>query len=138
MSDEILESSDQSEATARVIEPNSVVLGVLVGFDGAGQPQVAYPGNPDEAGMRAQSIAPLDQSQLGRRVALLFEGGDLRRPIVMGLLQNSDDATPESTKRSSSHVDASVFPRVPGLFIVSAIYLIAEKAADAVIATAKG
>jgi choline dehydrogenase-like flavoprotein len=35
-------------------------------------------------------------------------------------------------------VDASVFPRVPGLFIVSAIYMIAEKAADAVIATARG
>ena len=27
-------------------------------------------------------------------------------------------------------VDASVFPRVPGLFIVSAIYMIGEKAAD--------
>jgi choline dehydrogenase-like flavoprotein len=27
-------------------------------------------------------------------------------------------------------VDASVFPRIPGLFIVSAIYMIAEKAAD--------
>jgi choline dehydrogenase-like flavoprotein len=27
-------------------------------------------------------------------------------------------------------VDASVFPRIPGFFIVSAIYMIAEKAAD--------
>ena len=35
-------------------------------------------------------------------------------------------------------VDASVFPRVPGLFIVSAIYMIGEKAADAIIATANG
>jgi choline dehydrogenase len=34
-------------------------------------------------------------------------------------------------------VDASVFPRAPGLFIVSAIYMIAEKAADAIIATAR-
>jgi choline dehydrogenase-like flavoprotein len=33
-------------------------------------------------------------------------------------------------------VDASVFPRVPGLFIVSAIYMIAEKAADAIVAEA--
>lgn len=33
-------------------------------------------------------------------------------------------------------VDASVFPRIPGLFIVSAIYMIAEKAAE-VILTAK-
>jgi choline dehydrogenase-like flavoprotein len=34
-------------------------------------------------------------------------------------------------------VDASVFPRAPGLFIVSAIYMIGEKAADAIIASAE-
>lgn len=35
-------------------------------------------------------------------------------------------------------VDASVFPRAPGLFIVSAIYMVAEKAADVIIAAARG
>ena len=34
-------------------------------------------------------------------------------------------------------VDASVFPRIPGLFIVSAIYMIAEKAADVIAADAR-
>ena len=34
-------------------------------------------------------------------------------------------------------VDASVFPRVPGLFIASAIYVIGEKAAEAIIADAR-
>jgi choline dehydrogenase-like flavoprotein len=34
-------------------------------------------------------------------------------------------------------VDASVFPRVPGLFIVSAVYMVGEKAADVIIADAK-
>jgi choline dehydrogenase-like flavoprotein len=34
-------------------------------------------------------------------------------------------------------VDASVFPRIPGLFIVSAVYMIGEKAADAIVAEAK-
>lgn len=33
-------------------------------------------------------------------------------------------------------VDASVFPRIPGVFIVSAIYMIAEKAADVILAEA--
>jgi choline dehydrogenase-like flavoprotein len=31
-------------------------------------------------------------------------------------------------------VDASAFPRIPGLFIVSAVYMIAEKAADVILA----
>lgn len=34
-------------------------------------------------------------------------------------------------------VDASVFPRAPGLFIVSAIYMVAEKAADVIVADAR-
>jgi choline dehydrogenase-like flavoprotein len=34
-------------------------------------------------------------------------------------------------------VDASVFPRIPGMFIASAIYMIAEKAADAIVRDAK-
>jgi choline dehydrogenase-like flavoprotein len=34
-------------------------------------------------------------------------------------------------------VDASVFPRIPGLFIVSAVYMIGEKAADRIVADAK-
>ena len=34
-------------------------------------------------------------------------------------------------------VDASVFPRIPGFFVVSAIYMIAEKAADVILADAK-
>src|SRR5439155_13372085 len=33
-------------------------------------------------------------------------------------------------------VDASVFPRIPGFFIVSAIYMIAEKAAEVILADA--
>jgi len=34
-------------------------------------------------------------------------------------------------------VDASVFPRIPGFFIVSAVYMIAEKAADVILRDAK-
>ncbi len=34
-------------------------------------------------------------------------------------------------------VDASVFPRIPGFFIVSAVYMISEKASDVIIADAK-
>ncbi len=34
-------------------------------------------------------------------------------------------------------VDASVFPRIPGLFIVSAVYMVGEKAAEVILADAK-
>jgi choline dehydrogenase-like flavoprotein len=34
-------------------------------------------------------------------------------------------------------VDASIFPRIPGFFIVSSVYLAAEKAADVILADAR-
>jgi choline dehydrogenase len=34
-------------------------------------------------------------------------------------------------------VDASVFPKIPGYFIVAAIYMISEKALDAIVEDAK-
>jgi choline dehydrogenase-like flavoprotein len=34
-------------------------------------------------------------------------------------------------------VDASVFPRIPGLFIVSAVYMVGEKAADVILSDAR-
>jgi choline dehydrogenase len=34
-------------------------------------------------------------------------------------------------------VDASIFPKIPGFFILSAIYMAAEKASDAILADAR-
>ena len=34
-------------------------------------------------------------------------------------------------------VDASVFPRIPGYFLVSSVYMIAEKAADTILEAAR-
>ncbi len=33
-------------------------------------------------------------------------------------------------------VDASVFPKIPGFFIASAVYMVSEKASDVIIAKA--
>jgi choline dehydrogenase len=35
-------------------------------------------------------------------------------------------------------VDASVFPRIPGFFIASAVYMIAEKASDVILEDLQG
>jgi choline dehydrogenase-like flavoprotein len=57
----------------------------------------------------------------------------------IGLRQNggvlSSDFRVHGT-RGLRVVDASVFPRIPGFFIVSAVYMIGEKAADVILAGA--
>lgn len=47
------------------------------------------------------------------------------------------DFTVHGTRRLRV-VDASVFPRIPGFFIASAVYIVAEKAADAILRAAHG
>jgi choline dehydrogenase-like flavoprotein len=51
-------------------------------------------------------------------------------PEAKGVL--ASDFTVHGT-RGLRVVDASVFPRIPGFFIVSAIYMVAEKAADVIL-----
>ncbi|KKZ84307.1 hypothetical protein B5K05_24645 [Rhizobium phaseoli] len=60
-----------------------VVIGLLLGFD-AGVPLVVFPGNPEEIAVRARSLAELTAAMVGAEVALLFEGGDASRPLIVG------------------------------------------------------
>jgi hypothetical protein len=74
---------DQTAQRARI---DGVVIGVLMGFAEDGAPLVVYPGNPAEAAAPARTTAVLAPDDVGREVALLFEGGDPARPLVVGRL----------------------------------------------------
>ena len=82
-------------------------------------------GHPIVTGM--EKFADLVAAKSGGKIKVnLFPGGvlgsDFRVHGVRGLRV----------------VDASVFPRIPGYFIVSAIYMIGEKAADVILESAGG
>ena len=69
-----------SEVRERI---EGVAIGVLMGLED-GVPLVVFPGNPREAAIRARSLAALDYGMIGAEVALLFEGGDPERPLIVG------------------------------------------------------
>ncbi len=90
-------ASDGATIVDRRIEPDSagaaieeptqhvegVVIGRFLGFDGE-TPLVVFPGNPAELALRARTLAALDPAMIGAEVAVLFEAGDPRRPLVVG------------------------------------------------------
>ena len=65
---------------------DGVVIGVLEGFTESGEPLIQHPESPDGARRIARSVVALTEPDVGREVALLFEGGDPEKPMVMGLL----------------------------------------------------
>jgi hypothetical protein len=83
---------------------NGVVIGLFIGFDAEGAPLVAYPGNPTETGLPARATTLPTAADLGREVALLFEGGDPRRPLLIGLVQRPERRA-ESTPTESVDLD---------------------------------
>ena len=65
-----------------------LVTGVLIGFaDDGNVPLVMFQGQPGRAALRAACTVDLHGQHIGRNVALMFERGDPRQPIVIGLLR---------------------------------------------------
>ena len=60
-----------------------VVIGLLMGFRD-GVPLVVFASNPQDHAIAARSLTALSAQDAGSEVALLFEDGDLARPLVVG------------------------------------------------------
>lgn len=73
----------QSPTTAS----NGVVIGFISHLNDQGLPCVAIPGRADEA-LPARSLCAISAEHRGQQCALLFENGDPRAPLILGLLQH--------------------------------------------------
>lgn len=62
---------------------DGVVIGIFLGFTDD-SPLVVFPGNPEETALPARSLVELTSGMLGSEVALMFEAGNVRRPLILG------------------------------------------------------
>lgn len=90
--DELLSPLLQGPAGAVVPPLDGPVHGVVVGSlmaltDGGQTALVGFPGQPGTAALRARSVVDLHGPHIGQGVVLMFEQGDVHKPIVMGVLR---------------------------------------------------
>jgi hypothetical protein len=78
------------------VRPTDVVIGRLEGFADDGAPLVLVPEAAADRTLPARSTVPLGPADLGAELAVLFEGGDPERPLVIGRLLEPPNARPRA------------------------------------------
>lgn len=79
-----------------------VVIGLFLSINNDGLPLVAFPGNPDETAIVARSTAQMQSEDIGCEVALLFEGGNLRMPLIIGKIQQANSEQLAQKKKAAT------------------------------------
>ncbi len=85
---------------------DGVVIGLLLSIDPQGKPLVAFPGNPEETAISARTTTQMQIEDVGCEVALMFEGGDPRLPLIIGKIQHgSVEKSPEEYHSALAELD---------------------------------
>lgn len=92
-------SSSVTIDTQKRCRLDGVVIGTLVSLSDSIIPMVDFPSNPSGAQVQARCAVLLSAKHVGHEVALMFEGGDPQKPIVMGLIQHPEESQSDFPRR---------------------------------------
>ena len=92
----------QSEGLPATIQLPTVIIGRLANLEN-GLPSVDHPQNATGTAQPARAGIALSAEHIGREIILAFENGDLEKPVILGLLTDS-----ETELANSSIFDAQI------------------------------
>jgi len=101
-----MQSDDVANDNAPITQKiDGVVIGIFLSIDDHGQPLVAFPGNSQETAVAARSMTQMQSEDIGCEVALLFEGGDPRLPLIIGKIQADMEKTTREDEPATAELD---------------------------------
>jgi hypothetical protein len=62
------------------------VIGVIHGVDAHGEPLIEFGAKLVVSPVKARTMVPINSTDVSRKAVVLFEDGDLMRPIILGML----------------------------------------------------
>ena len=83
-----LRQRESRAAVAPAAAPGHPLIGRLQGFDLLEQPLISDVAVCPGEVLTGRTTVPLRRAMIGRQVVLLFDGGDVRAPIVMGVIES--------------------------------------------------
>lgn len=101
-------TTDQLQKTTATVEQkiDGVVIGLFLSINDAGEPLVAFPGNPLETAIPARSTTTLAMEDVGKEIALLFESGNPLQPLIIGKIHHADTASlDQDAEQRSAELD---------------------------------
>jgi len=97
MDKQTTDTAEYREAPTPVprLPKGELVLATLVGFDANGQPQLRFSIMGEVHTLSATPTVSVHHEHLGRQAVLMFAGGDIQVPLLLGLVHSALDSTLE-------------------------------------------
>ena len=107
IAERLFQPAPSKSKAARPAERGGMTVGRVVLLDSSGVPQVGFRGNGRSALVPARSVVPIRSGDVGREAVLLFDGGDRRRPVIVGLIQGPSTEEPVDVRMDGKSLTLS-------------------------------